>query len=164
MPYSVKAVANEFLAIGFQSGDTITQMKLQKLVYIAHGWNLAIFNEPLINDQIQAWKHGPVIPVLYNEFRGVGSSNITEYATDISVDEESFNILYETPRIATAEENTHLLIQKIWNKYGHLSGPQLSSLTHMPNTPWSDIYRSNQHNLPISNEIIKSHYNDLLRR
>jgi uncharacterized phage-associated protein len=164
MPFSAKTIANEFIGMGLRNNIPITQMKLQKLVYIAHGWNLAIFNEPLINNQIQAWKHGPVIPVLYNEFRGVGVSNITEYATDIRIDEETFNISYIVPRVPIEEVNTHILIDKIWKKYGQLSGPQLSNLTHMPNTPWTETYRLNQHNLEIDNEIIRNHYSHLLTR
>lgn len=162
MPYSAKAIANEFIDIGLKNHNPVTQMKLQKLVYIAHGWSLAIFNEPLINDSIQAWKHGPVIPTLYHEFRGMGVNEITSYATDLSVD-DNFNISSTTPRIPIEEANTHLLIQKIWEKYGGFTGPQLSNLTHMPDTPWSSVYRSGQHNISIDNETIRNHYNTLKR-
>ncbi len=37
--FDPRAVANEFLKL---NGGPMNQMKLQKLVYMAHGWNLAI--------------------------------------------------------------------------------------------------------------------------
>ena len=54
--HDARAVANRFIELG-QEGDTeFTQMQLQKLVYIAHGLNLALNNgEQLIREQVQAW-------------------------------------------------------------------------------------------------------------
>ena len=52
-------------------------MKLQKLAYFAHGWNLAIRNTPLINESVEAWKFGPVIPSLYHDVKGYGMEPIT---------------------------------------------------------------------------------------
>lgn len=42
---------------------------MQKLVYYAQAWNLAMLNKELIADDFQAWVHGPVLPDLYNEYR-----------------------------------------------------------------------------------------------
>jgi len=44
-------------------------MKLQKLVYYAHGWHLALNNEPLIDEQVECWQYGPVISSLFHEFK-----------------------------------------------------------------------------------------------
>ncbi|WP_347264828.1 type II toxin-antitoxin system antitoxin SocA domain-containing protein, partial [Nitrobacter sp.] len=58
-------IANRFLEIATEKGDTLTPMQLLKLVYIAHGWMLGLYGVPLIVDEVQAWKYGPVIPSLY---------------------------------------------------------------------------------------------------
>ena len=42
MTYSAKAIANEFLNFAKQDNIEISQMKLQKLVYISHGFCLAL--------------------------------------------------------------------------------------------------------------------------
>ena len=56
-----KAVANKFLELGERDGvSDITPMKLLKLVYIAHGWHLALSEgkKPLVNEASEAWKYG----------------------------------------------------------------------------------------------------------
>ena len=58
-PYSAKAVANYFLARAKESGETLSPMKLQKLIYFAHGWHLAVFDAPLLDEEVQAWDYGP---------------------------------------------------------------------------------------------------------
>ena len=58
-------IANEFLRLAKESGQSLTPMQLLKLVFIAHGWMLGLYGEPLISDDVQAWKYGPVIPDLY---------------------------------------------------------------------------------------------------
>ena len=54
-------------------------MLLQKLVYIAHGWNLAICGEPLIEEAPEAWDNGPVYRSIWDHIRdhGYGGPNCT---------------------------------------------------------------------------------------
>ena len=77
MTNSAVAVANYFVRKSLETGKELTPMKVLKLVYIAHGWNLALYDEPLISDSIQAWKFGPVIPSVYQAFRVFRNSQIT---------------------------------------------------------------------------------------
>ena len=76
MPFSAAAVANEFLRLARRDEQTITPLKMQKLVYFAHGWHLALFGTPLIEEPVQAWQFGPVISSLYQEFKKFGSRAI----------------------------------------------------------------------------------------
>ena len=62
-------VAEYFLALANETGGTITNLKLQKLVYYAQAWHLANFDKPLFDAKFEAWVHGPVIPGLYEEYR-----------------------------------------------------------------------------------------------
>lgn len=159
MPYSAKAIANKFLELAQQENNSLTQMQIQKLVYISHGFNLALTNEPLIDEQIQAWQYGPVISSLYDEFRGFGSQAITSEATITTID-DNFNVNSVIPQIN--DKQTTQLINAVWDKYKIYSGPNLSDLTHQTGTPWSTTLKYNNYFSIIDNNIIKDYYLNLL--
>ena len=82
---SAKAVANHFLDLAERDGTTLNPMKIQKLVYIAHGWHLAIMEKPLIHESVEAWTYGPVIPDLYHEFKRWGNEGIRKRAAEVRI-------------------------------------------------------------------------------
>lgn len=56
-------VAKYFLAQQDETaGDLISNLKLQKLIYYAQGFHLAISDRPLFPEPIKAWIHGPAVP------------------------------------------------------------------------------------------------------
>ena len=71
-------VANELIRLGKENAVYFTPMQLLKLVYIAHGWSYAFLNKPLIDDDIEAWKYGPVIPDLYRKIKSYGNGKIEQ--------------------------------------------------------------------------------------
>ena len=73
MAKSAELVADFLLA---NSDRKLTPMEVNKLVYISHGWMLALHDESLISEKIEAWKHGPVIPSLYHKFKMYGAEPI----------------------------------------------------------------------------------------
>jgi uncharacterized phage-associated protein len=62
-------VAKYFLWVANKQNASISNLKLQKLVYYAQAWHLAINGQELFAEDFQAWVHGPVIPELYNEYK-----------------------------------------------------------------------------------------------
>nr|WP_256351506.1 type II toxin-antitoxin system antitoxin SocA domain-containing protein [Pseudomonas gingeri] len=56
-------------------------MKQQKLVYYSHGWHAGYTDQPLINEAVETWQYGPVIPSLYHEFKRFGSGEIVKKGT-----------------------------------------------------------------------------------
>lgn len=77
--YSVEDIANYFLSKGEKFGKrSITPLKIQKLVYYAQGFYLALFNKPLFNEKIEAWQHGPVCRILYNKYKKYSYHIISE--------------------------------------------------------------------------------------
>ena len=54
-------VAKYFLALTDEdAGDLISNLKLQKLVYYAQGFHLALFDTPMFGEPIEAWTHVPL--------------------------------------------------------------------------------------------------------
>src|ERR1700689_5397887 len=80
VPYPASAIANELIKLSLQKTNSgLSPMKVQKLVYFAHGWYLALTGgRPMINEPVEAWKFGPVVPSLYYELKKYGETPITD--------------------------------------------------------------------------------------
>ena len=162
MGYSAKAVANYFLTKYGKHG--ITPLKIQKLVYIAHGWHMAFHGHenPLIDDEYaEAWQYGPVFASLYHEFKHRGRLPIIDLATELDDD------LNETkPGIPKSDKETRNLMDRIWEVYGDYSGFQLSEMCHRPGSPWDEAREASngRKNAHIDDEIIERHYKEKLER
>jgi uncharacterized phage-associated protein len=99
--------------------EPITTMKLQKLCYYAQGHSLAWDGVPLFDEEIQAWANGPVCYALFDTHRG------TFRIEDIVGDPEALT------------EDERETVEAVWGAYGHLSGYQLSMMTHEED-PWKN--------------------------
>lgn len=127
------------------------QMKLQKLTYIANGWNLAIAGVPLVDVQPEAWDNGPVFRAIWNRIRDLGTRDGKVQDYDSSVPKAPLN----------AQERA--VVQHVWSKYGGRSARELSDLTHQPNTPWTRAYYAGGRNAVIPDTDVREHYLALAR-
>ncbi|MFI5200989.1 MAG: Panacea domain-containing protein, partial [Candidatus Kapaibacterium sp.] len=80
MPYNPILIANYFINKSKEESVVLTPMKLVKLVYIAHGWTLALRDRELLTESVEAWQYGPVLPSVYHAFKQYGSGQIKELA------------------------------------------------------------------------------------
>lgn len=140
-----RTIANEFIELARDKGG-LTPMQLLKLVYIAHGWSLGLYGRPLIDDEVQAWQYGPVIPSLYEAVRDYRDKPLTRPVR--SRDDE----------LLGSEKD---LIRQVYGMYGDKTGPALSRLTHAANTPWALTYIPGQFGIRIPDDIIEDHYHRL---
>ena len=144
-------VANYILKKGAELGKQFTPMQIIKLVYIAHGWFMAFYNDdakkivPLINGHVEAWKYGPVIPRLYRAVKQFKASPIESPIPGGSAGE---NDLSETEKE---------VIDIIVNDYSDMDGSQLSNLTHKAGTPWANVKEEIPYEI-IPNRDIFDHY------
>lgn len=139
MSYSPKSIANFFIELAASKGESISPMKLQKLVYYAHGWYAGHTQKPLINETIEAWQYGPVIASLYHEFKQFGSNAIKSKATDF--DSANFSIVEVQ---APTEEPIRKFLTNVWNSYGHFTGIKLSEMTHAAGSPWEITWKNSE--------------------
>lgn len=141
-------IADKLLQLAEDYDKPLTPMQLIKLVYLCHGWMLGAYGRPLISDDVEAWRYGPVINNLYQEVKhfkdkpvhNSGYSNINE-----DLDEEESDI-----------------VKQVFDIYGARPALSLSSLTHELNTPWDITQKNSGYSSVISNDIIESHYNKLM--
>lgn len=101
-----------------EHGDTISNLKLQKMMYYQQGFHLAYFGTPLFDEDIVAWQYGPVVPSVYKEYKSFESNSISTSKEGISLsddEEELFNNVYE--------------------EYNQFSAVALMKMTH-EETPW----------------------------
>jgi len=140
MPSSID-VANYFLSMEGEEGE-ISNLKLQKLVYYAQGFSLALLHEPLFNEQIEAWMHGPVVPSLYRRFSQFGSQNIPPPP---NFDDSVFN------------RNQRRLLDDVFSVYGQYSAWKLRQLTHEED-PWRDNYEEGEFSRMIPQSEMESYF------
>jgi len=145
---SAKTIANYFLELGRHDGIPIDPLKLQKLVYLAHGWSLAFLKRPLIKEPFEAWRYGPVVQTLYREFQSFGASPITSFANK-EPSESSYGI----------DSDSRAILDEVWERYKSLSPFQFSMLTHEPGSAWDLTMRSHAPWTPWTSWVIP---NDLI--
>jgi uncharacterized phage-associated protein len=139
---------------------TLDPMKVQKLVYFAHGWHLGREAGPLISEPIEAWDYGPVVPTLYRELKAYGAGAITEHIKDFEPKPEG-GFRFAAPGVRDAVELSFL--RRIWDVYGKLSATQLSAMTHRPDTPWTTVRNRNPgaRGAVIPDELMRAYFQQL---
>lgn len=124
------------------AGDTISNLKLQKLLYYAQGFWLAERGVPLFDEPIEAWQHGPVVPAVYRIYCDHGRDALPPVADPEGIDR------------ATAE-----FLNEIYSVYGQFSAWKLSKMTH-EEPPW----KATPGSTAISHEVMRRHFETQLAR
>jgi len=142
-------VANFFIDRGLYSGEAITHLKLQKLLYVAYGWYLAQFGKPLFHEPLQAWRYGPVILSIYMHLKHYGSNSITQC---ISASQAKSQATMPNPA-------DHVLIRflnDIWSGYSSHSADELTDYSHATGSPWFKVvsmWKSRGASVPLGYDI-----------
>ena len=146
-------IANYFLKLAEKKDKPVSPLKLQKLLYFAHGWYLAFERKPLLKERIEAWRHGPVVRSVYDEFRNFKNQPITRLA---GTDDSDRTLLDSEIRQIGS------FLNSVWEVYGTHSAYELTGLTHREGTPWRKVYDECGGLIPfglvIPNKDIKIHF------
>lgn len=135
MPHDAREIANYILDYAEPRGLSITVMTLLKLIYFAHGWVLSKHQKPLIKNNFEAWQYGPVIRIVYDEFKSFKSNPITARATKFNPSEQ---IRYIAEYNIPPEEAEIINFVVEW--YGRLHAYDLSNITHQEGSSWDKIW------------------------
>jgi uncharacterized phage-associated protein len=161
MKDSALSVANYFVDKSLNGAKDLKPLKLMKLVYIAHGYMLALLNYSVFNtrfDKVEAWKFGPVIPSVYHSFKRYGNMPIEEKTggfVDVRLKNEEFVVDYVEPTLN--DEEARMICDYVWERYGSYTDSTLVTMLHSPGTPWKDVYVEGQNNI-IPDELTKQYY------
>lgn len=118
---------------------SMTTMKLQKLCYYCQAWALAWDEEPLFNEEFQAWANGPVCPELFALHKG-------KFVADIN--------LFDNDEIYPFTDKEKETINSVLDYYGDKEPQWLSQLTHME-SPWVEARKGYTDGMACSVVITK---------
>jgi len=143
-PTTARKVADYIIWYSHNHGDPISNLKLQKLLYYAQAWYLALYDEPLFDERIEAWVRGPVVPPVYGEFKL-----------------NSWNPIQETPDKPSFPPQVEAHLNEVMEVYGGYNALHLEQLTHRED-PWNiarnGLPADEPSNNVISQEDMKMYY------
>lgn len=121
-------------------------MQLQKLVFLAQGYALAILNEPLYYHDTKAWEYGPVIPQLYKRLKKFGAGVVD---CILAADDEICE--------GSTEES---IVHAVWSSFGNFSAATLSRITHEKGSPWDQVWGAGKKFETIPLKLITDYYKE----
>jgi uncharacterized phage-associated protein len=130
-----------------------TNLELQKLAYFCHGWHLALLDTPLVDEEFEAWRFGPVLPSIYHKFK-VFASNPIPVDHPLVTGEQPLDVNSSTSKVIT----------RVLTVYGKASGFKLVDLSHVEGGPWAKAWSPDVSSSTIDNASIKSFFKEQAER
>lgn len=136
-PYDARVAANFIVYLHLSKSEPITQLRLYKLLYFAHGWHLAERAQQLVWNAFEAWEHGPVIKVVRDCFCRFGEDDIDSFAS--MFDLRAGDVVELPHRLQASDE---AFVAQVVSAYSDYSAKQLSLITHAKGSPWEQVWRA----------------------
>lgn len=131
------------------SGWSLSNLKLQKLLYLAHMVHLGRTESPLIDGHFEAWDYGPVQPDVYRLVRAFGREPISD-------------VFHQFPDVPEGTEGDTL--DEILRTFGHAKPGQLVAMTHQNHGAWADHYLPGKRGTRIPDTAILEEYRKRVNR
>lgn len=133
---TVEEVADHIL---YYSEYGLSHRELHKLLYFAQGFYLAQYDEPLFNESLQAWQHGPVSPRIWGKYRHFG-----------------FHLIARPANVNILPAHVSALILAVVVAFNPLGQNRLIEYSHM-DSPWAANYIPDA-NQELSKAQLKSYF------
>lgn len=143
MTISVFDAANHLCKL---SGMSLSNLRLQKLIYLSHMLHLGEVGQPLIREYFEAWDYGPVQPDLYHTLKIYGSSPVK-------------HLLHKTKKLDDESPEANCL-NEAYEQLSHRSASWLVAITHWKKGAWAKTYVPGVRGLVIPNESILEEYRE----
>ena len=161
--YDAETIAAHIIKFSNQKGISVTNLRLQKLLYFVQGLSLSNINKPAFIDDIEAWNYGPVVPNVYAKYAYKGSYPIEDNEVKkLKIDFSSSDLdsFYSYIDYDDIEEDIQMIINKVIDVTSLYSDFRLVDITHSEG-PWKNTFsKSNIHRV-IKREDIKKHFDSL---
>jgi uncharacterized phage-associated protein len=145
--------AHAFLLLASTEGMRLTNLRLQRLVIIAHGAHLAAYNEPLFREPVLAWDFGPVVSDLYDSLRHYGSGYVDCEGPGVH------------QSLLALNHGASQAIRAAWEAYKAYDESRLGQCLKGIKSPWYGVWNGcGTRYTVISNDLFKEYYANKIRR
>lgn len=139
-PISVFQAARQ---IGQNTGWTLSNLQLQKIIYIAHMFCLGTRQKPLIYDNFEAWDYGPVVPALYHKVKAFGANPVKD-------------VFFSSPWVS--DPDTAKILSDAGASLSKWTPGQLVNFTHQSDGAWATYYNSGRKGAVIPDAAILAEF------
>ena len=130
--------------------EGVSNLKLQKLLYFCQAFSLAKLDRPMFEEDICAWKYGPVVKEVYEKYKEHKNNPLPKPKTE----KQNINVSNECKKI----------ISEMLEIFGGYSAIRLMGITHS-HKPWKDLKKKvekGERNIIISQKAIQKYYKPIL--
>jgi uncharacterized phage-associated protein len=148
MAHNALTIAKYFLSIPDEdSGELVSNLKLQKLLYYAQGYAVALkgVDDPLFKEKIYAWKHGPVVNDVYRYFASYKGTALPAMSRP------------------SVHSETRDLLDDIYRVFGRYSAWTLRDMTHRED-PWLNNYKPNVPDVEIPLSDLEKYFKKYVKK
>lgn len=148
--YDARQIARSMIERASAKGLELSNLTLQKLLYIAHGAALGHLGRPLLRGNFSAWRYGPVVENLYHDLKVFGAGAIK--ADD--------RYIAHWDRIPAEDADAIGVVDSVLDHFGRWSGASLIQWSHREDGPWFPVYNNKSLGSDIPNEAIKQYFQE----
>ena len=134
MTYKAIDVANYVIGYANKLNNSVTNQKLEKILYFIQGYGYSKLDKQLIDADFEAWTYGPVIRDIYIEFSRYGSLLITDFY------KSNYENIY-------FDEEDKLFLNEIIEELNKFSTNKLTFASMSKNSPWVMAYEKDKTNI-----------------
>lgn len=145
----MKSVLNAARTLGVISDWTLSNLTMQKTLYIAEMLYLSRTGSPMFDENFEAWDYGPVVPKLYHKVKMFGAKPVQDIFTD---------------PILPREEARSQALRDAYATTKNMSGGKLVSITHWDGGAWAANYEPNKRGRVITKSEMMKEWNDRIER
>jgi len=125
------------------SKGAVTNLKLQKLLYLSYERYLLRVKKKLFKEDILAWRYGPVVKSVYHEYKTHKSEAISDLDDDIEIIENNEELTKPLSYLRLLSSDIGLegisIIDEVIKEYKDTTAYELVELTHEEGRPWSRV-------------------------